>query len=311
MDLVETRELGYFVAVAEELHFGRAAERLGMTQPPLSRAIRRLERRLGVTLLLRTSRQVALTAAGEVLLRDGCKALQAVDAAVRRAQRTGRDDPRLLLACKSGSDAGLLARILGAYADEPDSLPVQVVHTATERIAMLRDGRADVALLHRPSNDLAGLDTEDLLTEPQIVVLPPDHPLADRESVELADLRDEQLPRWPEAAPDPAAAGRPLVGSHGELLELVSSGRGVLVVPASAIGVIPRAMACVPVRDAAPTTLVLAWPRESRSRAVAALARTAARVAGGGGAGHQPIDGPGARRSTESAGVAAAIASGA
>jgi DNA-binding transcriptional LysR family regulator len=141
------------MVVAEELHFGRAAQRLGMTQPPLSRAIRRLERRLGVTLLLRTGRQVALTAAGEVLLRDGRKALQAVDAAVRWAQRTGRDDPRLLLARKSGSDAGLLARILRAYADEPDSLPVQVVHTATERIAMLRDGRADVALLHRPSND--------------------------------------------------------------------------------------------------------------------------------------------------------------
>src|SRR3954451_8750133 len=128
MDPVETRALGYFVAVAEELHCGRPAARWGRPNPPLSRAIRRLERRLGVTLLLRTSRQVALTAAGEVLLREGCKALQAGDAAGRRAQRTGRDDPRLLLACKSGSDAGLLARILGAYADEPDSLPVQVVH---------------------------------------------------------------------------------------------------------------------------------------------------------------------------------------
>jgi DNA-binding transcriptional LysR family regulator len=312
MDLVETRELGYFVAVAEELHFGRAAARLGMTQPPLSRAVRRLERRMGVTLLLRTSRQVALTAAGEVLLRDGRKALQAVDGAVRRAQRTGRNDPRLLLVCKAGADSGgLVADILDAYRDQPDALPVQVVHSATERIAMLRDGRVDVALLHRPSNDLTGLDTEDLRTEAQMVVLRPDHPLAGRAEVSLADLRGEVQPRWPESVPGPDAAGRPVIGDHADLIELVGSGGGVVVVPRSAIGVVPRRLACVPVRDAAPTTLVLAWPRESRSRAVAALARTAARVARGGGAGDQPIDGPGARRSTESADPAAALASGA
>jgi DNA-binding transcriptional LysR family regulator len=304
MDPVETRELGYFVAVAEELHFGRAAARLGMTQPPLSRAIRRLERRLGVTLLLRTSRQVALTAAGAVLLRDGRKALQAVDAAVRRAQRTGREDPRLLLACKAGADAGLLAELLAAYRGEPDALPVQVVHSATERIAMLHDGRADVALLHRPNNDLTGLDHEDLRTEAQIVVLHPDHPLAGRAEVELADLRGEVVPRWPESVP---GGSGPLIGGLAEVFELVSSGRGVVVLPRSAMGMVARGLACVPVRDAAPTTLVLAWPRESRSRAVAALARTAARVAGG--AGGQPIDGAGARRSIESGEEGAAIAS--
>ncbi|GAA1800305.1 hypothetical protein GCM10009735_35860 [Actinomadura chokoriensis] len=79
--MVETRELTYFLAVARELHFGRAAERLGIAQPPLSRAIGRLERRLGVTLLERTSRRVALTPAGETLLAEGAAALDAVAAA--------------------------------------------------------------------------------------------------------------------------------------------------------------------------------------------------------------------------------------
>src|SRR4029078_8975386 len=84
---VETRELRYFVAVAEELHFGRAAQRLGMAQPPLSRAIRQLERRLGVGLLERDRRGVAPTAAGEVLLHEGRAALGATAAAARRAVR--------------------------------------------------------------------------------------------------------------------------------------------------------------------------------------------------------------------------------
>ncbi len=84
---METRELRYFVAVAEELHFGRAAERLGIAQPPLSRAISQLERRLGTTLLERTSRSVALTPAGEVLLSEGRAALDAVAAAERRTRR--------------------------------------------------------------------------------------------------------------------------------------------------------------------------------------------------------------------------------
>src|SRR5918998_4884330 len=98
---VETRELRYFVAVAEELHFGRAAERLGIAQPPLSRAIAQLERRLGVTLLERTSRRVALTPAGEVLQEQARTALDALAAAALRTRRAGAPQPRLVVALKA------------------------------------------------------------------------------------------------------------------------------------------------------------------------------------------------------------------
>ncbi|WP_031111183.1 LysR family transcriptional regulator, partial [Streptomyces sp. NRRL S-146] len=149
---METRELRYFVAVAEELHFGRAAQRLGIAQPPLSRAIGRLERRLQATLLERSSRAVALTEAGAVLLREARAALDAVEAAERRTRRaafaaTGRAG--VVLVTKAGASSDLLAKLLDAHAAEPDAVTVDLLLCGMgEQGPMLRDGRADVALLH-------------------------------------------------------------------------------------------------------------------------------------------------------------------
>src|SRR5690349_15522987 len=126
MNELEVRELRYFVAVAEELHFGRAAQRLGMAQPPLSRAISQLERRLGVDLLRRTSRSVVLTEAGAVLLREGRAALGAVEAAERRTRRAS-ETAGLVLVSKAGAAGELLPKMLDAYAAEPGAVPVEVI----------------------------------------------------------------------------------------------------------------------------------------------------------------------------------------
>jgi DNA-binding transcriptional LysR family regulator len=278
MDRLQTRELAYFVAVAEELHFGRAATRLGIAQPPLSRAISRLERRMGVRLLERDSRKVALTPAGEVFLTESRRALDAVDAAVRRAQRAGRPASRLVLVMKPGGDCGLLPDILAAYETDPDAVPVDIVLcSAHERAGMIRDGRADIGLLHRSNTDLTGLDIEELLTEDQIVVLPHNHHLAGRASVRLADLTGETMPNWA-AGPDNTPNSVP-VRDVGQLMQLIALGRAVAVVPASVRGQLRADLGCVPVTDAQPTTLILAWPQGHRASALEAFVRTATTVA--------------------------------
>lgn len=276
MDVVETRELAYFLAVARELHFGRAAESLGIAQPPLSRAISRLERRLGVTLLERTSRRVVLTPAGETLLAEGGAALDAVAAAVRRTRRAGGAGPRLVLAMKPGGDGGgLLPAILAAYEREPDAVPVEMLLGYGADRA-LREGRADAALLYTPRQDVTGLATEELLKEPQVAVLPRNHRLAGRAEVAMADLDGEVRPRAPYG---PGREEGLRVSDGGQLMQLIALGRAVAILPASMRGLLREDLTAVPVRDADPTTLVLAWPEASRSRALAAFVRTTAAVA--------------------------------
>ncbi|MFC8172354.1 LysR family transcriptional regulator [Streptomyces sp. NPDC057242] len=280
---METRELRYFVAVAEELHFGRAAQRLGIAQPPLSRAIGKLERRLGVVLLERDSRGVALTGAGAVLLQEARAALDAVEAAERRTRRaalaaTGR--PAVILAAKAGASGELLAKLLDAYAAEPGAVAVDVLLCGPgEQAPVLRDGRADVALLHRPFDDTAGFDTEDLHTESQVAILPAGHPLSTRPHLRLTEvtgLPDLPLPRWPR--PDgsfPDGPG-PKVRDHTQLTQLIALGRACAVVPETGRTGLHDGLVAVPVLDAPHVTTVIAWPPHSRSTAVAGLVRAAA-----------------------------------
>ena len=278
---METRELRYFVAVAEELHFGRAALRLGIAQPPLSRAISRLERRLGVDLLQRTSRAVTLTEAGSVLLRESRAALDAVEAAERRTRRAV-SSPGLVLASKAGASSELLAKLLDAYAAEPGSVAVEVILCGVaQQEQLLRDGRADVALLHLPFDSTSGFDTEVLSIEQQIAVLPAGHPITTRPHLRMADLlalSDLPLPRWPARDGSYPDGSGPEVHDHAQLLQLIGLGRAVAVLPESCRLFLGDDLAAVPVLDAPEVTTVIAWPPHSRSRALAGLVRAATRL---------------------------------
>jgi DNA-binding transcriptional LysR family regulator len=288
VDLVETRELRYFVTVAEELHFGRAAERLGMAQPPLSRAVQQLERRLGVSLLERNRRGVTLTVAGEVLLTEAHVALDAATAAVRRTRRAGgaegTGDPRnrLVLAVKAAGSHELLQKLLDAYAAEPEAAEIEVLLCGIcEGEGLLRDGRADVALLHAPFNFLAGFDTEELTTEGQVAVLPAGHRLASRPSLtlaELSDVPDLPLGRWPNRDRTYPPGPGPEIHDLTQLAQLIALGRTAAVFPDSARSWMWAEHAAVPLTDAAPVVTHIAWPPHSRSPALALLVSTAARL---------------------------------
>jgi DNA-binding transcriptional LysR family regulator len=266
----EIRELRYFRAVAEDLNITRAAERLGIAQPPLSRAMRQLEHRLGVALFDRSGQRLALTPAGETLLKESGPVLDALDSAVRRTQRAGASD-RLVVTAKPGVATELLHHVVAELADPRIRI---VVSGFGEQADMVRDGRADVALVSRPFDD-SGLEWEELYVEPRVAALPVGHPLAAREVLTADELAGIPAPRWKQAKdadrnywaaqPDAAVDG-PVVQDSSQLLEVVAFGQAVALVPRSmAERNVRPDIAYRPVTDADPYRMLVVWPAGSRS----------------------------------------------
>lgn len=253
MNQLETRELAYFVAVAETLHFGQAAERLGITQPPLSRAIAHLERRVGVPLLERTTRQVTLTAAGEVFLTECRTILAAMDTAVRKARKAA-EQQRVTIAVRPAAGPGVLPALLAAAAQGPDGVLTDVVFTYDE-IGVLRDGTADVALMCQ-SAATPGLEMIELGQERPVVLLPAGHPLTDRPFLTLTEV--EALPGYEAQLPNEAL---------DTMVDRVALGRLVVVVGESVRDRLGESVRTVPVHGYPATQLVLAWLPDARSTA--------------------------------------------
>lgn len=192
---MELRHLRYFVAVAEERHFGRAAERLHMAQPPLSQQIQQLEAELGVTLLHRTTRKVELTDAGTVYLKRARAVLAAVDDAAAEAQRVAEGlQGRLVVGCVGSATYSLLPAFARALREQlPDvDFVFRGEMLAPDQLESLLARRIDLALL-RPPVEHPDVRVSTVRRDRLIVALPEDHRLARRRRLKIEDLREEDL----------------------------------------------------------------------------------------------------------------------
>jgi DNA-binding transcriptional LysR family regulator len=197
---MELRHLRYFIAVAEELHFGRAAERLYITQPPLSFQIKSLERELGVPLFVR-GRHVALTEAGRAFLEEARNAVEAVNAAVRAAQEAGKPaGSRLRIGLPAAGGMELAPTALRSFRERFPNVCVEpvVAHTGAH-LEALEAKRLDLAFVRGHVPDADGMRFKALNSEPLLLAMPEDHVLAGSPAVPVERLAGEPMilfPRW-------------------------------------------------------------------------------------------------------------------
>lgn len=274
----------------------RAAGRLMVSQQAVSGQIRQLERIVGRPLVRRMPSGVELTEAGQVVLKQGRELLTATTAMVSEARMVGAGlSGRLRIAFKAQSTAHFMPEIESALRCVAQDVEIEplAAHSLPEEVNALSDGAADAAFVWLPIGNESKFVTHRLLDEQRWVALPPDHPLATRPSLTVADLANEPIvgPRdgMPEVVVrfwfmDPRPDGTPAIyGPQGrtpeECLHLVATGRGYWIAPASTAAYFryPR-LAWLPLEDADPFQLALVWPRHRATPLLHLLLRESRRV---------------------------------
>jgi DNA-binding transcriptional LysR family regulator len=284
---VELRHLRYFVAVAEELHFRRAAERLHMSQPPLSQQIRALEQEVGARLLERSSRRVELTSAGEAFYGRAREILDAVDDAQRLARRVERGEVgRLAIGFVGSAMYSVVPELLSAFRERSEGVDLQLRElTTTAQLRALDRGQIDIGFI-RPAGERDGIAVETVLREPVVVAVPDRHPLAARPSIRLEQLAGEPLVLLTRSgAPGlRESLSRAIAGFGGEagivqeademqtVVGLVAAGVGISLVPESVRALVRRGVTYRVLEDGeAVVELAIAWRRDDRSPVLAAF----------------------------------------
>jgi DNA-binding transcriptional LysR family regulator len=289
---IELRHLRYFLAVAEELNFTRAAARLHVAQQGLSAAIRQLEDMLGAPLFLRTTRRVELTEAGQAFLPHARDAVASVDAAAQavRDVSAGRAG-RLRVGLMATGGLEVTPRLLRAFAERYPAVAIDVRHfDFADPTGGLADGTTDVAIVRPPF--ATELEQLELGSEPRYVVLPADHALAGLAALTFDRLVDEP---WMTADTDqvwcdfwsgvPHRDGRPVPEgaeclSLDELFEAARAHRAIGLVPESSVrSQAWPGLSFVPVEDIEPSRVVVAWRAGAENAAVRNFVALAARYA--------------------------------
>lgn len=273
---MEGQEIEAFIAVGEELHFGRAAERLGLSQARVSQLIKKLERRIGAALFDRTTRRVTLTAIGQQLLDDLRPARQAVIDGIARAQAAGRGITGVLEVGFLGPLAGRV--LLDVIEELSTSLPGLEIRLRNTEVAdpcrPLRDGEVDLVLTQQPVDEPQLTNGPAVIVEPRVLAVSSRHPLAGRATVSLEDLAAARIflpggsppkPWLRSAQPWRTPSGQPIergvgVGTFQEMMTLIAAGQGVCTVAAHNIRYHPRSdVVYIPFTDAPPFTFGLVW----------------------------------------------------
>jgi DNA-binding transcriptional LysR family regulator len=283
--VMELRLLRYFVAVAEERHFGRAAARLHMTQPPLSRAIRQLETDLGVVLLRRSAAGVELTPAGNALYGEARALLEQTEQARVRVTAASRS-VTLTIGTLVDSAADLSARVAATFRHRHPEVSIRIREADfSDPTAGLRNGLVDVALTRSPFDD-TGINIRTLRSDRVGAVLRVDDALAGRDTLRLADLADRpwfQLPEgtdpswrefWNGATPVGQRPAGPVVRTVNECTQAVLWNGSVGIAPLT--HALPEGLTCVPLTDMPPSPLVVAWAATHENPLIHSFAQIAA-----------------------------------
>ncbi|MFI9320267.1 LysR family transcriptional regulator [Kitasatospora aureofaciens] len=277
---MELRTLRYFVAVAEELHFGRAATRLHISQPPLSRAIKQLEAEVGALLFTRSPTGVMLTAVGSVLLDEARSLLDHADRVLVRVSAAAGVATLTVGILGDGTDPGV-ARLAAAFRRSHPGVDIRVRDTdLTDPTCGLRAGLVDIALTRAPFDETA-LTVRALRTDPVGVVLRADDPLAHRDGLRLAELDDRRWFQFPPGT-DPEwqsywNGGRPregpVVRAVQECLQTVLWNGTVGLAPLGHD--LPAELAVVPLVDMPPSRVVAVWNEGDTNPLIRSFVRTA------------------------------------
>ncbi|MFB8118131.1 LysR family transcriptional regulator [Streptomyces sp. NPDC055962] len=278
---MELRTLRYFVAVAEELHFGRAATRLHMSQPPLSRAIKQLEADVGALLLTRSPTGVTLTPVGRVLLDEARALLDHADRVRVRVSAAAGTATITVGILGDGTDPGV-SRLATAYRRNHPGIEIRIRDTdLTDPTCGLRAGLVDVALTRAPFDETA-LTVRELRSDPVGVVLRADDPLARRETLRLAELSDRRWFQFPQGT-DPlwqsywnggTLREGPVVRAVQECLQAVLWNGTIGLAPSGHD--LPAEFAVVPLVDMEPSRVVAVWNEGDANSLVRSFVETAA-----------------------------------
>jgi DNA-binding transcriptional LysR family regulator len=283
---MDLRSLGYFVAVAEERHFGRAATRLHMTQPPLSRAIRQLETDVGALLVHRSPAGVTLTPAGTALY-DEARALleHAEHARARVAAAAGTATFTIGTLADSGEEAG--AGLADAFRQRNPGVRVRVREAdLTDPTTGLRAGLVDVALTRMPF-DRTGISIRVLRPDPVGVVLRADDPLAGRGTLQVRDLDDRRWFQFPEGTDllwraywnGGTLRDGPVVRTASECVQAVLWNGTIGLAPLTPLGhAWPPGLTVIPLADMTPSRLVVAWNKTDADPLIRSLIQIATAV---------------------------------